>query len=123
MPSPVVGKAFYKCPAQFVTDPPGFYQPLLADLVDKPSAGAPGQWVPCWQDSDTQPTTFIVAVNDRLSPAAARNPAVHDGIATFVSAAVFLGHNLAAARAAARADASLGAAVAASIIDQVVGGE
>jgi hypothetical protein len=125
MPSPVVGKAFYKCPAQLVveSDTFSYYRPLLAPLVDAPASGSPGQWVPCWQDSNTQPTTFVVAVNDRASPAAARNPAVHDGIATFVAAAVFLGHTLAAAQAAARADASLGTAAAARIVDQAVGGE
>jgi hypothetical protein len=125
MPSPITGKSFYKCPAQLVQDSPGFafYRPLLAPLVDAPASGTPGQWLICWQDSDVAPTTFVVAVNDRISPAVPRNPAVHDGIATFVAAAVYLGPNLAAARAAARADASLGTAAAARIIDQTVGGE
>jgi hypothetical protein len=125
MPSPITGKAFYKCPAQLVQDSPGFafYRPLLAPLVDSPASGSPGQWVICWQDSNTQPTTFIIAVNDRGAPGAPRNPAVHDGIAQAVATAVYLGPNLAAAQAAARADASLGTAVAARIIDQVVGGE
>lgn len=111
-----MAKAYYECPVDVFVDFEGLTTalPILGPVVDKLG----GQWKVVEQDSDTDPSSAILAVSDRLGPDDPPNPEVHQECRRVGR---FLGKTLEQARNAARP--VVGSVRAARMLDQTVGGE
>jgi hypothetical protein len=113
---------YYECAAKQVQPTPDpsdwYFEPAIADACLDSSGNRIGNQVQCEQDSDTNPTSFIVKVSDRADSNTAPNPTVHQEAQKI---GTLLGNTFTAAQFAVTQ--RYGAVRANNMLDQVVSGE